>query len=85
MIQNLDKIPAKMVQNRAVEGVGAPFGSLSLWAAFGCLLTPKYLLASTWTLLGQFLGGSGAVLGATWAALAPSWAPSWAVLGYLRT
>ncbi len=30
MIQNLDKIPAKMVQNRAVEGVGAPFGSLSL-------------------------------------------------------
>ena len=52
-------------------------------AAFGRVLAARNLWASSWTVIGQLLGGSGTVLAASWAALRLSWvqvAPSWGVL-----
>ena len=46
--------------------------------ALGHPLAPKRVMAGSWTPLAQLLGGSCPVFGASWAALGPSWAPSWA-------
>ena len=47
-------------------------------------LSPRRVLAGSWTRLAQLLGGSCPVFGAPWAALGPTWAPTWAVLGGIR-
>ena len=59
-------------KSRSGEGSGEFLGGSG--AALGCHLAPRPLWAASWMPLGQLLGGSGSVLGA-------SWVGSWAVLG----
>ena len=85
MVQNLDQIVAKMVQNRGLEG-----GLGSFWAALGLLLgviwlqrgsgpPPGCFLGSSWVVLeasgaplGRLLGRLGHQLGASWGLLEAS-------------
>ena len=81
MVQNLDQIVAKMVQNRGLEG-----GLGSFWAALGLLLgviwlqsacgsPPGCFLGSSWVVfeVGRLLGGSSAVLLTNLGRLGVSW------------
>ena len=53
------------------------------WAALVCPMAPRRPWAASCTAPGQLFGGSWVILGASWAVLRPSLAPSWSVFGRL--